>query len=86
MRAPFKSPSGIAYPGDMTILKQVFDRICREHDIRSGSREADDVARAAMSLFGAGVHEEAELLDSLKEFMLRRSGIGAASAEPRWPN
>lgn len=53
MNGPFKSTTGIAYPSDMTVLKLVFDRVCKDYDIKSGSRDADDVARAAMSLFGA---------------------------------
>jgi len=75
MQAPFKSPSGIAYPSDMTILGVVFDRICQENGIRRDSRAGDDVARALMSLFSAGVHEEAELLDGMQEFMLNRTEI-----------
>lgn len=82
MQAPFKSTSGIAYPSDMTVLKQVFDRICQENHVASGSRDADDIARAAMSLFGAGVHDETELREGLKEFVLRRAGIGSAPADP----
>jgi len=86
MQAPFKSSSGIAYPSDMTVLKQVFDRVCQENDIKCGSRAADDVARALMSLFGAGMHDGTELLDSMKEFMLRNSGIIALAPEPRRQN
>ncbi|THF58552.1 hypothetical protein [Ollibium composti] len=86
MQAPFKSSPGIAYPSDMTVLKQVFDRVCQENDIKCGSRAADDVARALMSLFGAGMHDETELLDSMKEFMLRNSGIIASAAEPHQAN
>jgi hypothetical protein len=84
MQAPFKS-SGIAYPSDMTVLKQVFDRICQENDIKCGSSAADDSARALMSLFGAGVRDETELLDSMKEFMLRNSRIVALATEAQHP-
>ena len=63
--------SGIAYPGDMQLLKQVFDRICRQHHVEEGSRDAENVARAAMSLFQAGVFDETELIASLEEFMRR---------------
>jgi hypothetical protein len=86
MQAPFRSSSGIAYPSDMTVLKQVFDRVCRENDIKCGSRAADDVARALMSLFGAGVHDEIELLDSMKEFMLRNSGLDISPPDERRQN
>jgi hypothetical protein len=82
VQAPFKSSPGIAYPSDMAILKQVFDRVCQENDIKRGGRASDDVARALMSLFGAGVHDETELLDSMKEFMLRNSGVLASAPEP----
>ena len=86
MQAPFKSSSGIAYPSDMTVLKQVFDRVCQENSIKCGSRAADDVARALMSLFGAGMHDETELLGSMKEFMLRNLGIVAPVPEPHQAN
>ncbi len=75
MQIPFKSASCIAYPNDMTVLRQVFDRLCQENNIRRDSRAGDDVARALMSLFGDGAHEETELLDGMKEFMTRRSEI-----------
>jgi hypothetical protein len=86
MQAPFRSSSGIAYPSDITVLKQVFDRVCQENDIKCGSRAADDVARALMSLFGAGVHDEIELLDSMKEFMLRNSGLDISPPDERRQN
>ena len=86
MQAPFRSSSGIAYPSDMTVLKQVFDRVCQENDIKCGSRAADDVARALMSLFGAGMHDGTELLDSMKEFMLSNSGLDISPPDERRQN
>jgi hypothetical protein len=67
------SNSGIIYPDDMKVLKQVFDRACRENHIEEGSKDAEKIAQAAMSLFQAGVFDETELTASLGEFIRRRS-------------
>ena len=68
------SSSGIGYPDDLHHLKQVFDRFCKVHQIEANSTDAEMVAQATMSLFQAGVSEEAELLASLEEFQKRRIG------------
>ncbi|WP_189362954.1 hypothetical protein [Mesorhizobium sp. M4A.F.Ca.ET.022.05.2.1] len=39
-----KSPSGIAYPDDLALLKRVYDRICEERGLRAGSAEAEQLA------------------------------------------
>lgn len=69
----FHSRNGIAYPKDMEHLRQVFDKFCREHGLTKGSADADDVGRAVMSLYAAGVIEEDALLDSLAEFLRCRT-------------
>ncbi|UVK48550.1 hypothetical protein BPNPMPFG_007941 (plasmid) [Mesorhizobium sp. AR07] len=60
-----KSPSGIAYPDDLALLKRVYDRICQEKGIRAGSAEAEQLAARAMDLFGMGIFEEDALYKSL---------------------
>ncbi|MER9057293.1 hypothetical protein [Mesorhizobium sp. M0910] len=42
------SPSGIAYPDDLALLKRVYDRICEERGIRAGSAEAEQLAGAVL--------------------------------------
>lgn len=74
MSASFNSHDGIAYPTDLKLLNDVFSRVCREHGLRESSPAAEDVGRAAMSLFSSGVDDEAELFTSLEEFMRRKSG------------
>ncbi|MGN6535619.1 MAG: hypothetical protein ACTHKQ_07800 [Mesorhizobium sp.] len=58
----------------MTLLKEIYDRLCKDDGIEQGSRDADDLARGDV-VVRDGV-EEAELLDSLKEFLSRKSGTG----------
>lgn len=77
--APFRSATGnvhpangIAYPNDMTVLKQVFDQVCREYCI--SAEDADDLARVTMSLFNAGMTDEVKLRESLIEYLARRVG------------
>ncbi|MBM2713521.1 hypothetical protein JQK88_20330 [Mesorhizobium caraganae] len=60
-----KSPSGIAYPDDLALLKRVYDRICQEKGIRAGSAEAEQLAARAMDLFGMGIFEEEALYKNL---------------------
>ena len=67
------SNSGIVYPDDMKLLKQVYDRICHENLVEEGSKVAEKIAQAAMSLFQAGVFDEAELMAGLSQFIKRRS-------------
>jgi hypothetical protein len=73
MKGAFVSAKGIAYPSDLRVLKQVFDRVCRENHIEESTLGADDLAQAAMSLFRAGVLDETELTVSLHEFIKRKS-------------
>lgn len=73
MQSPFQSSSGIAYPDDLKLLKQVFDRVCRENHFAEGSHDSQDVAHAAMSLFSSGIFKEDELTVRLEEFVKRRS-------------
>jgi hypothetical protein len=74
MEAPFVSTSGIAYPDDMELLKRVFDRFCEAHQIIQGGTDAEEIAQAAMSLFQAGVFDEAALWKHLSEFHKQRIG------------
>ncbi|WP_192247461.1 hypothetical protein [Mesorhizobium caraganae] len=60
-----KSPSGIAYPDDLALLKRVYDRICEERGLRAGSAEAEQLATRAMDLFGMGIFEEDALYKNL---------------------
>ena len=76
MQGPFHYTSGIAYPSDLTILSRVFDRLCREYGFSKEDVEAEDLGKAAMSLFAAGIFEEDELLASLKEYLSRKSSRG----------
>jgi hypothetical protein len=73
MRGLSVSSSGIVYPDDRKLLKQVYDRICRENHVEEGSKDAEKIAQAAMSLFQAGVFDEDELRAGLGEFIKRRS-------------
>jgi hypothetical protein len=73
MRGLSVSSSGIVYPDDMKLLKQVYDRICHENHVEEGSKFAEKIAQAAMSLFQAGVFVVAELMVGLGEFIKRRS-------------
>lgn len=68
--------SGIAYPEDMHRLKQLFDLFCKSHHIEAGSFYAEKIAQATMSLFQAGVSDEAEIRASLEIFHKRRIGRG----------
>jgi hypothetical protein len=73
MYGSFHSTSGIAYPDDLKLLKQVFDHVCEVHGLGDNSNEAQSVAQAAMSLFSAGVFEEEQLTARLEEFVERRT-------------
>jgi len=73
MRGLSVSSSGIVYPDDMKLLKQVYDRICRENHVEEGSKDAEKIAQAAISIFQAGVFDEDELRAGLGEFIKRRS-------------
>ncbi len=74
MTGSFGLPNQIAYPGEIRLLKEVFDRFCEDHRIEGGGRDAEEIARAIMSLFRAGVFDEVELRESLEEFQRRRTG------------
>ncbi|TIT17834.1 MAG: hypothetical protein E5W70_31220 [Mesorhizobium sp.] len=60
------SMSGIAYPGDLILLKQVFDRVCAEEGIPVGSEQAERLSVSAMELFSEGEFEEAVLYEPLR--------------------
>lgn len=65
----FSASAGIAYPEDLELLQQVFDRICSDHKVKRGSIQAELVAQTAISLFHDGVLEEAALLAGLEAFL-----------------
>lgn len=67
---------GIVSPENMTRLERVFEQICRDHYIEKGSQEAEDIARAAVSVASAGVSDETDLAAALTEFIKRRAGRG----------
>ncbi len=64
--------SGITYP---EALKTLFDRICEDHQIKTDGPEALGLARTIVSLFQAGVCDEAGIravLDSMEDGTLAR--------------
>jgi hypothetical protein len=82
------SSTGIAYPEDLEMLSSVFDHFCREHQIKPESSEATELARVIISLFEAGLCEEAAILvilDSMKNGTLTRAepNLAAHLTDPR---
>ncbi|MFC3205840.1 hypothetical protein [Aquamicrobium soli] len=75
MKGLFISSKGIAYPEELEILSSVFNHFCQDHQIKPESTEAAELARVIISLFEAGLCEEAairEVLDSMKNGTLKR--------------
>jgi len=72
MQERFHSSNGIAYPRDLQLLTEIFDCICKENGFEKGSSDAEDIGRAAMSLFAAGVFDEPEIKASLAEYIKRK--------------
>ncbi|WP_296736254.1 hypothetical protein [Mesorhizobium sp.] len=58
MISPHVSKSGVAYPGDLALLKRIYDEVCEERGLVPGSPEASDLAIEAMKLFSAGIFDE----------------------------
>ncbi|TIS63867.1 hypothetical protein [Mesorhizobium sp.] len=58
--------SGIAFPSDLTLLKQVFDRVRVEEGIPVGSEQAERLSVIAMELFSDGEFDEAVLYERLR--------------------
>ncbi|HEV2505955.1 MAG TPA: hypothetical protein VGV39_22955 [Mesorhizobium sp.] len=73
MSAPHHFTSGIAYPDDLTLLREIYDDICLQRGFHCGSCAAEDLARATMNLFGQGVIEETEIRESLDIYLGRKS-------------
>lgn len=73
MSAPHHFTSGIAYPDDLTLLKEIYDDICLQRGFHCGSPAAEDLARATMNLFGQGLTDEAEIRESLDIYLGRKS-------------
>ena len=73
MSVPYLSLSGIAYPDDLKLLKGVYDDICICEGIPCGSQMAEDLAMATMDLFSQGVFDEAEIRESLRLFLNRKT-------------
>ncbi|HEV2505340.1 MAG TPA: hypothetical protein VGV39_19850 [Mesorhizobium sp.] len=73
MAVLYSSGSGIAYPGDMETLKRIYDEMCAEKGICHGSPAAEDLAKATMDLFSQGVFDEAEIRESLRYYLQRKS-------------
>jgi hypothetical protein len=69
----FHSAGVVAGPEEISMLTSIYDTVCREHGLKRGSTEADDLARAVMSLFEAGLTDETEIFESVNEFMRRKS-------------
>ncbi|CAH2408283.1 conserved hypothetical protein [Mesorhizobium escarrei] len=60
--------SGIAFHSDLTLLKQVFDRVCVEEGISVGSEQAERLSVSAMELFSDGEFDEAVLYVRLRRY------------------
>ncbi|MGB3643548.1 MAG: hypothetical protein WBA15_03640 [Mesorhizobium sp.] len=73
MEGPFISNSGVAYPGDMKMLKQVYDRFCEANRIERDGSEAEEIAQAAMLWFQSGAFDESKLWAKLSEFHAQRN-------------
>ncbi len=73
MAVSYSSTSGIAYPDDLRLLKQIYDELCEENGLPPGCGTAEDLAMATMSLFSQGVFDEHDIRVSLREFLKRRS-------------
>jgi hypothetical protein len=67
MISPKVSKSGIAYPGDLVLLKRIYDEICDERGIVEGSPEASELAIAAMNVFAAGIFDERAIRQRLRD-------------------
>lgn len=67
------STSGIAYPGDMTNLKRIYDALCEERGFCNGSPAAEDLARATMNLFAQGVFDQREIVETLNLYLDRKA-------------
>lgn len=66
------SSAGVADPGDMDLLKRIFDELCRERRLGQGSPAAEELAKTAMELFTQGVVDEKELIEELRNHLDRR--------------
>jgi len=60
--------SGVAYPGDLTSLKAIYDRVCNEQGLPVGCPEAAELAAVAMDLFARGTFDEEVLLRELRRY------------------
>ncbi|WP_054308562.1 hypothetical protein [Mesorhizobium sp. 1M-11] len=80
MAVQHSSRSGIVYPGDMETLKHIYDDLCTERGYRAGSPAAEDLAKAAMDLFAQGVFDEREIIESLREYLDRKSSDANGNA------
>jgi hypothetical protein len=81
MKGLFISSRGIAYPEDLEILSAAFDHFCQDHHIEPEGPEGTELARTIMSLFEAGLCDEAAIrsvLDSMKNGTLFRSSQSLA--------
>ncbi len=58
MIKPHVSESGVGYPDDLVLLKRIYDEVCEERGIVTGSSEASALAIEAMKLFSAGIFDE----------------------------
>lgn len=56
--------SGIAFPSDLTLLKQVFDRVRVDEGIPVGSEQAERLSVIAMEFFSDGEFDEAVLTNA----------------------
>ena len=63
---------GVAFPEDLRRLKKIYDDLCFKHQISPTSGTAEDLAKATMHVFSAGVHDEAAIRERLLRFLRQR--------------
>ncbi|WP_217576668.1 hypothetical protein [Mesorhizobium sp. GbtcB19] len=73
---PHVAKSGDAYPGDLVLLKRIYDQVCQERHIAEGTPEASELTIEAMKLFAAGIFDEETICQRLRSRFSsrRRSG------------
>jgi hypothetical protein len=67
--------SGAIYPGDLDLLKRVFDKLCLTNGYAPDSAEAEATTLRLLNLFQTGRSSEEALLEAVQpQTELRRAG------------